>query len=42
MNTMYRTRIKKTDKHLDKVFKNRPSEICGKQPLKILKGYGLR
>ena len=39
---MYRTRIKKTDKHLDKVFKNRPSEICGKPSLKILKGYGLR
>ena len=23
---------------LDKVFKNRPSEICGRQPLKNLKG----
>ena len=25
----------------DKVFKNGPSKICGKQPLKNLKGYGL-
>ena len=25
----------------DKVFKNRPSKICGRQPLKNLKGYGL-
>ena len=24
----------------DKVFKNRPSKICGRQPLKNLKGYG--
>ena len=23
----------------EKVFKNRPSEICGRQPLKNLKGY---
>ena len=23
------------------VFKNGPSKICGRQPLKILKGYGL-
>ena len=26
---------------MDKVFKNGPSKICGKQPLKNLKGYGL-
>ena len=25
----------------DKVFKNRPSKICERQPLKNLKGYGL-
>ena len=25
----------------DKVFKNRPSKICGRQLLKKLKGYGL-
>ena len=25
----------------DKIFKNGPSEICGKQHLKNLKGYGL-
>ena len=25
----------------DKVFKIGPSKICGKQPLKNLKGYGL-
>ena len=25
----------------DKVFKNEPSEICGRQPLKNLKWYGL-
>ena len=25
----------------DKVFKNRPSEICGREPLKDLKWYGL-
>ena len=25
----------------DKVFKNGPSEICGRKPLKNLKGYGL-
>ena len=25
----------------EKVFKNGPNEICGRQPLKILKGYGL-
>ena len=25
----------------DKVFKNGPSEICGRQPLENLKGYGL-
>ena len=25
----------------DKVFKNGPSKICGRQPLKNLKGYGL-
>ena len=25
----------------DKVFKNGPSKICGRQPSKILKGYGL-
>ena len=25
----------------DKVFKKRPSKICGRQPLKNLKGYGL-
>ena len=24
----------------DKVFKNRPSKLCGRQPLKNLKGYG--
>ena len=26
----------------DKVFKSGPSEICGRQPLKNLKGYGLK
>ena len=25
----------------DKVFKNEPSKICGRQPLKNLKGYGV-
>ena len=25
----------------DKVFKNEPGKICGRQPLKNLKGYGL-
>ena len=25
----------------DKVFKNGPSKICGRQPLKYLKRYGL-
>ena len=25
----------------DKVFKNGPSRICERQPLKIFKGYGL-
>ena len=25
----------------DKVFKNGPSKICERQPLKDLKGYGL-
>ena len=25
----------------NKVFKSRPSKICGRQPLKNLKGYGL-
>ena len=25
----------------NKVFKNGPSKICGRQPLKNLKGYGL-
>ena len=24
----------------EKVFMNGPNEICGRQPLKILKGYG--
>ena len=28
-------------KQWDKVFKNGPSKICGRQPLKNLKGYGL-
>ena len=25
----------------DKVFKNGPRKICGRQPLKNMKGYGL-
>ena len=25
----------------DKVFNNGPNKICGRQPLKSLKGYGL-
>ena len=25
----------------DKMFKSRPSKICGRQPLKDLRGYGL-
>ena len=25
----------------DKVFKNGPSKLCGRQPLKKMKGYGL-
>ena len=25
----------------DKLFKNGPSKICGRQPLKNLKGYGV-
>ena len=25
----------------EKVFKSEPSKICGRQPLKKLKGYGL-
>ena len=25
----------------NKVFKNGPSNICGRQPLKTLKGYGM-
>ena len=27
--------------NLDKVFKNGPSQICRRQPLKSFKGYGL-
>ena len=27
---------------MDKVFKNGPNKICGRQPLKNLKGYGLQ
>ena len=30
-----------TGKKWDKVLKNGPSKICGRQPLKNLKGYGL-
>ena len=26
----------------EKVFKNAPSKICGRQPLKNFKGYGLQ
>ena len=26
---------------LEEIFKNRPNKICGRQPLKHLKGYGL-
>ena len=34
--------IYKTQKPIqDKVFKNGPSKMCGRQPLKSLKGYGL-
>ena len=29
------------DNICDKVFKNGPSKICERQPLKNLKGYGL-
>ena len=29
-------------RYMDKVFKNGPSKICGIQPLKDLKGYGLQ
>ena len=41
-----RDRIKETLKSMlmmiwDKVFKSGPSKICGRQPLKNLKGYGL-
>ena len=25
----------------DKIFTNGPSKVCGRQPLKYLKGYGL-
>ena len=38
---------KSTDKSLydrniwEKVFKSAPSKICGREPLKNLKGYGL-
>ena len=36
------TKITKNPKmKWDKVFKNGPSEICGRQPLKNLKGYDL-
>ena len=31
----------KTREKQDKVFKNGPSKICGRQPLKKLKGCGL-
>ena len=36
-------KIELTDVNIisDKVFKNGPSKICGRQPLKNLKGYGL-
>ena len=35
------TSTQEWDKVWDKVFKNGPSKICGKQPLKNLKEYGL-
>ena len=34
-------RTLKTVNIWDKVFKNGPSQICGRQSLKNLKGYGL-
>ena len=33
--------IEKLKNIWDKVFKKGPSKICGRQPLKDLKGYGL-
>ena len=53
MNNKYRIAIKCITKEVrsllppngkniwDEVFKNGPSKICGRQPLKNLKGYGL-
>ena len=29
------------ERSLGQILKNRPSTICGRQPVKILKGYGL-
>ena len=33
--------MKASNAKWDKVFKNGPSEICGRQPLKNFKGYSL-
>ena len=35
------TKIKKKLKKWDKVFKDRPTKTCGRQPLKNLIGYGV-
>ena len=46
-NSMARVKQTRSDKkdittyNWDKVLKNGPSKICGRQPLKNLKGYGL-
>ena len=46
-NSMARVEQTRSDKkdittyNWDKVLKNGPSKICGRQPLKNLKGYGL-
>ena len=39
-NQLWSVIFEKTNKR-DKIFKNGPSKICGKQPLKNLKGYGV-
>ena len=35
------TNFSKVSLKWDRVFKNRPSKICGRQPSKNFKGYGL-
>ena len=45
VGTLNEGNVSSTDRkksyYCDKVLKNRPSKICGRQPLKHLKWYGL-